>query len=54
MNDSCGRYTWYLDEHDRLNYGWIEPYQLWLPFDHLDFTWRNIKRSEIPQFRIRK
>lgn len=42
----CGRYGMYLDEFDNIRYGWIEPFQLWLPFEHLDFTWGNLVRSE--------
>lgn len=43
---TCGKYGIYLDEFDRMNYGWIEPFQLWLPFEHLDFIWGNLTRSE--------
>jgi hypothetical protein len=47
----CGRYAMYLDEFDNIHYGWVEPFQLWLPFEHLDFLWGNLVRSEVPLFR---
>jgi len=51
----CGKYGWYLDEWDRMHYGWIEPFQLWLPFEHLDFTWFNLTRSTVALFKsVRK
>lgn len=40
------KYGYYLDEYDNLCLGWIEPFQLWLPFEHLDFLWCNLTRSE--------
>jgi hypothetical protein len=44
---------WYIDERGNMKWGWIEPHQLWLPFEHLDFLWCNLKRSEESFFRSR-
>jgi hypothetical protein len=50
----CGRYGTYLDEFDNIHYGWIDPIQLWLPFEHLDFTWGNLVRSEVAQLKSKR
>jgi len=48
------KWGWYLDEFDNIHVGWIEPHQLWLPFEHLDFTWGNLTRSTVPFFKSKQ
>jgi hypothetical protein len=37
----------YIGIGGNLYYGWLEPVQLWLPFEHLDFIYANMTRSEV-------